>query len=90
MMTAWTSGCRRRIWGREVVENDEEACGMVGWLGGGRSTVVNGEALGRRRLRGELARSAPMTGGSSSNPVLEEEAMTVSLSPGLDGNERLR
>jgi hypothetical protein len=36
--------------------------------------------------RGELARPASMTDGSSSNWVLEEEATTVSLSPGLDGD----
>jgi hypothetical protein len=36
--------------------------------------------------RGELARPASMTDDSSSNWVLEEEATTVSLSPGLDGD----
>jgi hypothetical protein len=46
--------------------------------------VVDGDPRGRRRQCGELARPASMTDGSSSNSVLEEEATTASLSPGLD------
>jgi hypothetical protein len=48
--------------------------------------VVDGDPHGRRMRRGELARPASMTDDSSSNWVLEEEATTVSLSPGLDGD----
>jgi hypothetical protein len=40
----------------------------------------------RRRRRGELAHPASMAGGSSSNSVLEQEATTVSLFLGLDGD----
>jgi hypothetical protein len=46
---------------------------------------VDGDPRGRRQ-RGELARPTSMAGGSSSNPVLEEEATTASLFPGLDGD----
>jgi hypothetical protein len=42
---ARTSGCRSRTWGQEAPENNEEACGVVSWLGGGRSLVVNGNPL---------------------------------------------
>jgi hypothetical protein len=48
--------------------------------------VVNGDPHGRRRQRSELARPALMTDGLSSNSVLNEEAMTASLSPSLDGD----
>jgi hypothetical protein len=48
--------------------------------------VVDGDPRRRRRRRGELTRPASMTDGSCSNSVLEEEATTVSLSPGLDGD----
>jgi hypothetical protein len=41
---------------------------------------------GRRRRCDELARLTSMANGLSSNLVLEEEAMTVSPSPGLDGD----
>jgi hypothetical protein len=44
-MVARTNGCRSRTWGREAVEDDEEACGKVGWPGGGQSAVVDGSRL---------------------------------------------
>jgi hypothetical protein len=49
--------------------------------------AVNDDPRRRRRQRGELARPASMTGGSSSNSVLEEEATLASLFPVLDGDE---
>jgi hypothetical protein len=52
--------------------------------------VDDGGARGGRRQHGELACLASMAGGSSSNPVLEEEATIVSHSPGLDGVEGAR
>jgi hypothetical protein len=48
--------------------------------------VVDGDLHERRRRHSELAHLVSMTDGSSSNSVLEEEAMTVSLSPSLDGD----
>jgi hypothetical protein len=48
--------------------------------------VVDGDPRRRRRWCGELTRPASMTDNSISNSVLEEEAMTTSLSPGLDGD----
>jgi hypothetical protein len=59
---------------------------MIGWLRGGQSAVVNGDPRVRRRQCSELTRPASMTDGSSSNSVLEEEATTASLSPGLGGD----
>jgi hypothetical protein len=47
--------------------------------------AVDGDLRRRRRRRGELARPTSMDGGSRSNSVLEEEATTASLFPGLDG-----
>jgi hypothetical protein len=35
MTVAWTRGCRSRTWDREATLDDEEACGTVGWPGGG-------------------------------------------------------
>jgi hypothetical protein len=49
---------------------------------------VVGSDPSERRWCGELARPTSMTGGLTSSPVLEEEAMMATLSPGLDGNER--
>jgi hypothetical protein len=48
--------------------------------------VVDSDLHRRRRRCGELARPASMTDGSSSNSVLEEDATTARLSPGLDGD----
>jgi hypothetical protein len=48
--------------------------------------VVDGDPRRRRRWCGEVARPASMTDDSISNSVLEEEAMTTSLSPGLGGD----
>jgi hypothetical protein len=52
----------------------------------GRRCSDGGDPHGTRRRRGELARLASMAGDSSSNSVLEEEATTASLFPGLDGD----
>jgi hypothetical protein len=59
---------------------------MVSWLRGGRSTVVDGDPRRRRRRCGDLTHPALMIDSLSSNSVLEEEATTASLSPGLDRN----
>jgi hypothetical protein len=47
--------------------------------------AIDSDPRGRRR-RGELAVPTSMPGGSSSKPVLEEEATTTSLFFGLDGD----
>jgi hypothetical protein len=52
--------------------------------------MVDGDPRGRRRQYGELARPASMTNGLSSNSVLAEEAMMVSLSPSLGGDGSAR
>jgi hypothetical protein len=47
----WTNGRWHQTLGWEAVEDDVEACGMVGWLGGGQSGVVDGDPHGRRQCR---------------------------------------
>jgi hypothetical protein len=70
MTTARTSGCRSRTWGREAQETNEEACGVVGRLGGGRSTVVNGNPLAEEEGAGDGALPGVVAGGSSTKVLL--------------------
>jgi hypothetical protein len=49
--------------------------------------VIDGDPRRRRMRRGELAHPTLMASGSSSNSVLDEEAMMASLFPCLDGDK---
>jgi hypothetical protein len=77
MTMAWTSGCRSRTWGREAPENNEEACSMVGWLGGGQSAVVDGKPLVEEEAVRDGALPGIMAGGSSSKVFLHLQRKTA-------------
>jgi hypothetical protein len=49
--------------------------------------AIDGDPRRRRMWHGELAHPTLMAGGSSSNSVLDEEAMMASLFPCLDGDK---
>jgi hypothetical protein len=69
-MASRTSGCQSRTWGREVAEDDEEACGTIGWPGGRQSTVVNGGRLTEEEAVGDGAVPSDVAGSSSSKVLL--------------------
>jgi hypothetical protein len=76
MTTARTSGCRSRTWGQEALENNEEACGAVGWLKGGHSMVVDGNPLVEEEAAGDGALPGGVAGDSSSKVLLHLQRKT--------------
>jgi hypothetical protein len=87
MMTSRTSGYRSRTWGWEALENNEEACGSVSWLRGGRSAVVDGNPLTREEAVGDGALPGIMAGGSSSKvlPHLQQKTTVRFIGSNGDG-----
>jgi hypothetical protein len=85
-MVAQTSGCQSRTWGREAVEDDEEACGMVAWPGGGRSAVVDDDLRGRRRWHGERRLPTSLASNSGCKLVLLDEGTMVVPQVRSDGD----
>jgi hypothetical protein len=73
---ARTSGCRGRTWGREAPEINKEACGAVGWLGGGRSTVVDSSPLTKEEATGGGVLSGVVASGLSSKVLLHLQRNT--------------
>jgi hypothetical protein len=86
MTTARTSRCQSRTWGREAPENSEEACGAVGCLGGGRSTLVDGKPLMEEEAVGDGTLPSIMAGGSSSKVLLHLQRKTEVRFIGSDGD----
>jgi hypothetical protein len=60
-MMAQTNGCQSR----EVIEDDEEACGTVSWPGGRRSVVVEDGRLTEEEVVRDGALPGDVADGSS-------------------------
>jgi hypothetical protein len=86
MTMALTSDCQSRTWGREAPKNNEEACGAVDRLGGGRSTVVDGNPLTEEEAVGDGALPGVVAGGSSSKVLLHLQRKTAVRFIGSDSD----
>jgi hypothetical protein len=76
-----------RFFGRRGTTRVGEACGTLGWDGGGRSTSVDDELTGEAMTAEETRALGVAAGSSSSNLVLDDEddMMVLLLDIGSDG-----
>jgi hypothetical protein len=84
--TARTNGCRSRTWGWEAPEINEEACGVVNQLRGGRSIEVDGIPFVKEEAVGDGALLGVVADNSSSKVLLHLQQKTVVRFIGSDGD----
>jgi hypothetical protein len=84
--TARTNGCWSRTWGREAPEINEEACGVVNQLRGGRSIEVDGIPFVKEEAVGDGALLGVVADNSSSKVLLHLQQKTVVRFIGSDGD----
>jgi hypothetical protein len=84
--TAQTSGCQSRTYGREAPENNEEACGAVSRLVGGRSTVVDSNPLTEEEAIKDEALPGVTASGSSLKVLVHLQRKTTVRVIGSDGD----
>jgi hypothetical protein len=72
-------GCRSRTSGRRAAGGHGQACGTLGWAGGGWSAPVDDELTGEEAAAEETRSSGAAAGRLSSNWALDDEDNTATL-----------
>jgi hypothetical protein len=83
---AWTSGCWSRTWGWYALGNNKEACGAVGRLRGGQTTVVDGNPLAEEEAAKGAVLLGAVAGGLSSKVLLHLQWKMAVRFLGSDGD----
>jgi hypothetical protein len=71
--------CRSRTSGRRAAGGHGQACGTLGWAGGGWSALVDDELTGEEAAAEETRASGAAAGRLSSNWALDDEDDTATL-----------